>query len=214
VEFAVSLPFFMGLSVAGVETANYAAVVMQLNQITIHTADSAARMGEGTQLATKRITETHINDVFAGAIREGDSLLLDGQHAFTATNGNVSLRGNTRMWLSSVEPVDPFVSATPKYRIRWQRCMGTSNFFSPSFGTPATATNVDGIGPTGRQITAPSNGSTMFVETKYWFKPIVIGTMTRLVEREISMYAAMVVRENRDNTQIYNTEAAPVASCT
>lgn len=213
VEFAVSLPFFMGLSVAGVETANYASTVMQLNQITIHTADSAARMGEGSQLAAKRITETMINDVFAGTIREGESLLLDGQHAFTATNGTVSLRGNTRMWLSSLEPVATFVPATPKYRIRWQRCMGTSNFFSSSFGTVANSSNIDGMGPTGRQVTAPPNGSTMFVETKYWFKPIVIGTMTRLVEREIAMYAAMVVRENRDNTQIYNTESATAATC-
>ena len=33
VEFAISLPFFMGLAVAGLETANYAATTMQVNQI-------------------------------------------------------------------------------------------------------------------------------------------------------------------------------------
>jgi hypothetical protein len=214
VEFAVGLPFFMGLAVAGIETANYAAVVMQLNQLTIHTADSGARMGEGGQLSEKRISETLINDVFAGTIREGDSLLIDGQHAFTdVATGSVSLRGNAKMWMSSVEPVSPFVAGTPRYRMRWQRCMGTATFFTPTYGTPATATNVVGVGPTGRQIVAPPNGAAMFVELKYWFKPVVIGRMTKLVEREIAMYAAMVVRDNRDYTQIYNAEAATPSSC-
>jgi hypothetical protein len=212
VEFAVGLPFFLGLTVAGMETANYAAITMSLNQITIHTADSGARMGEGGQLAAKRISETLINDVFAGTIREGDSLLLDGQHAYTS-NGVVTLRGNTKLWMSSIEPVAAFDAANPRYRMRWQRCMGAGSFFTPSYGTPATITSVTGVGPVGRQIIAPPAGAAIFVETKYWFKPLVIGNMTKLVEKEIAMYAAMVVRDNRDLTQIYNSENAPISTC-
>jgi Flp pilus assembly protein TadG len=60
VELAVSLPFFIGLVVCGVETANYASVIMQLNQITIHTADSAARIGSTTPTANKTISEAQL----------------------------------------------------------------------------------------------------------------------------------------------------------
>ena len=66
VEFSLSLPFFMGLSVGGFETTYYSYVQIRLNQITINTADAAARMGEGDVLANKTIDELQINDVFAG----------------------------------------------------------------------------------------------------------------------------------------------------
>ena len=198
VEFAVSLPFFLGLTVAGIETANYASVVMQLNQITIHAADSAARMGEGSQLATKIVSESHINDVFAGAIREGDSLVLDGQHSYTDPGtGNVSLRGNAKMWLSSVEPVAAFNAGAPKYRMRWQRCLGSSAVYAPTYGKPSNTTSVDGVGPTGRQIAAPPSGAVMFVETKYYYKPLLFGDLNKIKEQTVSHYAAMVVRDNR-----------------
>ena len=76
VEFAVSLPFFMGLTVGGIEVANFASVTMQLNQIAIHTADNAARMGSTTALAAKRVAEMQVNDVFEGTLREGDRVAL------------------------------------------------------------------------------------------------------------------------------------------
>jgi hypothetical protein len=213
VEFAVGLPFFMGLTVAGVETANYATVMMQLNQITIHTADSAARMGEATMLSTRQVREVHINDVFAGSMREGASLELNGSHAYVPPSGPGVIRGNARFFLSSVEEVSPFVSATPRYRMRWQRCSGAGTHFTATYGTPANKTSEVGIGPTGRQITAPPGGAVMFVETKYAFRPMVIGNLTRMVSHTIHLTASMVVRENRDYTQVYNPEAVAVAAC-
>jgi hypothetical protein len=210
VEFAVGLPFFLGLTVGGIETANYAKTVMQLNQLTIHTADSGARMGEGVSPTGKEVSERQINDVFAGTAREGDSLLVKGEYAHTLANGNIELRGHAKIWMSSIEPI---AGQNGRYRMAWQKCMGTSLLFTPTYGTPATNMNVAGIGPTNRQVIAPPGGAVMFVETKYWFKPLVIGRMSKLVEREIALYAAMVVRDSRDYTQIYNRENVAPSNC-
>ena len=215
VEFAVSLPFFVGLTVMGIESANYASVTMQLNQLTLHTADGAARMGEGSQLAARQIKEIHINDVFSGTAREGENLLLDGKHAYTDPNdGTVSLRGNAKIIISSVEPVASFDSDDPKYRIRWQRCMGQSDFYSSSYGDPQNTTSVDAVGPAGRQVTAPENGAVMFVETQYYFKPIIFDGISLLTERTIKQTAAMVVRDQRNYTQIFNPENVTPSTCT
>ena len=80
VEFAVSLPFFMGLAIGGIETANYAATTMQVNQIVVHVADNAARMGIDNLVGKRRVEEGNINDVFTGARHEGRGLTLDGFH--------------------------------------------------------------------------------------------------------------------------------------
>jgi hypothetical protein len=213
VEFAVSLPFFMGLTVGGIETANYANVVMKTNQITIHIADSAARMGEGNQLAVKTIKELHVNDVFEGARREGDALLLTGQHAYQDPgSGAISTRGNAKVWLSSVEPVNPFVAGTPRYRIRWQRCVGQATFMTPSYGTVANSTSVTAVGPTGRQIKPPTGGAIMLVELKYWYTPVVISGFSQLTNRELSQVASMVVRDQRNYRLASGEESTPLTN--
>ncbi len=214
VEFAISLPFFLGLTIGGFEMANYANVVMKVNQITIHTADSAARMGEDTVLAVKQIKEMHINDVFAGTLREGESLLLDGQHAYTdPSTQNVTLRGNALITLSSVEPVASFDPDDPKYRIRWQRCVGSGTHYQSNYGTVADSQSIDHIGPTGREIIPPEDGAIMFVETQFYYTPVILNGFTRVTDRTISKVASMVVRDRRDFTQIYNAENVQVSSC-
>ena len=220
VEFAVSLPFFIGLVVGGVETANYASVIMQLNQITLHTADGAARIGSTSLTANKTISEAQIKDVFEGSLREGDRIAVGGSHSYTdPVTGVLSIRGNTRIILSSVEQVNSFNASSPRYRIRWQRCTGTANFYTSNYGTKATATSITGIGPTGRQVTPPPGGIVMFVELQYYFKPLIVNGFSKLTDRTISQVASMVVRENRDTVGptgsdgIYNNEAVTPASC-
>ena len=216
VELAVSLPFFLGLVVGGVETANYASVIMQLNQITIHTADAAARIGTTTTSANRTISEAQINDVFEGSLREGKRINLDGNHYNTGTK---STRGNARIILSSVEEVDKFNASAPRYRIRWQRCAGSADFYESNYGTPSTATSVTGIGPVGRQASPPPGGVLMFVELQYYFKPMIVNGFSKLTDRTISQVASMVVRENRDTVGpsgsdgIYNDEKATPATC-
>jgi hypothetical protein len=214
VEFAVSLPFFMGLAIAGVETANYAATTMQVNQIIVHVADNAARMGANSLLSAKRVSEIDINDVFTGARHEGRGLTIDGFHPYLdpGTNQMVS-RGNARIFLSSVEPVNN-PNPSNKFRIRWQRCSGPGTHYEPLYGKPGTHSNVNGIGPTGRQVTAPEYGAVMFAEIHYHFRPMLDIGFSNLVEKEIVATAAMIVRDSRDTTQIYNAEGVTPSTCT
>jgi hypothetical protein len=218
VEFSLSLPFFMGLSVAGFETAYYSYVQMRLNQITINTADAAARMGEGANTDDKTIDEQQINDVFAGTIREGESILLGGEHEYIDPGtGDVDLRGNALIILSSVEPHPGFNPANPKYRIRWQRCVGQADFFTPQYGNITNSQNIDRIGPAGRQVSPPDTGAIMFVETQYYFKPLILNGFTKLGEAAITKTAAMVVRDTRDylggNEGVYPKAGSTASEC-
>ena len=220
VELAVSLPFFIGLVVGGVETANYASVIMQINQITLHTADAAARIGTTTPSANKTISETQINDVFQGSLREGTRINLGGNHDYTdPSSGAKSTRGNGRIILSSVEEVAAFDPSAPRYRIRWQRCAGSASFYISNYGTTSTATSITAIGPAGQQASPPPGGVLMFVELQYYFKPLIMNGFSTLTDRTISQVASMVVRENRDTVGptgsdgIYNDEKATVSAC-
>jgi len=220
VELAASLPFFMGLVIGGVETANYALVVMQLNQITLHTADGAARIGSGTLNANKTVSEAQIRDVFEGALREGDRIALGGSHSYTdPVTGVPSIRGNTLITLSSIEQTQPFNAQTPRYRIRWQRCGGTATFYTSNYGTRAGGPSITGIGPPGRQVVPPPGGILMFVELQYYFKPLIVNGFSNLTDRTISQISSAVVRESRDTVGptgsdgIYNNEGVTPATC-
>ena len=218
VELAMSLPLFIGLTIGGVEFTNYASLVMRLNQITLHTADGAARIGTRTDYGNRTISEAHIKDVFAGAMREGASIALGGTHSFVdPATGVQSNRGNARIILSSFEEVNPFNDSSPRYRIRWQRCAGSADFYISNYGTKASATSVTGIGPANRQVTPPPGGAIMFVELQYFFRPLIVKGFTSLTEHTVSQVASMVVREQRDFEGpvdgIYNPEEVTPATC-
>jgi Flp pilus assembly protein TadG len=214
VEFAVSLPFFMGVSVAAIEVANYSATIMQVNQIALHVADNGARMGTNSLLTAKQISEIDINDVFTGARHEGRGLVLDGFHPYTDPGTNqVVARGNARIFLSSLEPVaNP--NTTNRYKVAWQRCSGPGTHYTPIYGTVANSSSVTGMGPAGRQITAPDYGAVMFAEIHYHFQPLLAIGFSKLTERDIVATGTMVVRDSRDFSQIYNSESVTPSTCT
>lgn len=214
VEFAVSLPFFMGVSVAAIEVANYSATIMQVNQIALHVADNGARMGTNSLLTAKQISEIDINDVFTGARHEGRGLVLDGFHPYTDPGTNqVVARGNARIFLSSLEPVaNP--NTTDRYKIAWQRCSGPGTHYTATYGTVANSSSVTGMGPTGRQIKAPDFGAVMFAEIHYHFEPLIANGFSKLTDRDIVATGAMVVRDSRDFSQIYNSENVTPSNCT
>ena len=220
VELAVSLPFFLGLGIGGLELANYTSVVMQLNKITIHTADNAARIGTSTPDGVRTISEAQIKDVFAGAMRAGRSIGLEGQHSYAnPSTGNATNRGNTRIILSSVEQVNPADPSDRQYRIRWQRCAGSADFYRSNYGTTTSPPSPSGIGPTGRQVLPPAGGAIMFVETHYYYKPMIVNGFSSLTDQTISQVASMVVRETRDlvgpsgGEGIYNLEKVTPSIC-
>lgn len=198
IEVAMVLPILTTLTLAGAELTNYVTTRMRVSQIALHVADNAARMGNGSLLASKTVTETDINDVLTGA----------GMQA-----GNIDIYNRGRIILSDLEPMaNP--NTTGKYKIVWQRCRGTKTAHASGYGK-AGDNNIAGMGPAGRQFTAQDFNATMFVEVYYEYKPLIrtaLSPSTTMVET-----AAMAVRDRRDLTGgtngIYNTNNATKSTC-
>lgn len=197
IEFAYTLPILLMLSLGGAELTNFITVKMRLSQIALQIADNAARMGTGTATQAKMVSETDINDLFAGA---------------QLSSGGLDLRTNGRVILSDLEEKN---SAAPKYRVVWQRCYGLKTGYTSSYG--AVNANVNGMGETGRLVTAQSSTPTMFVEVRYDYQPIVgvefIKALGMTRSTSFKEIASMSVRDRRDMTQVYNTAGATVSSC-
>jgi hypothetical protein len=197
VEFALALPFMTAVAMGGAELTNFVTTKMRISQLALHVADNASRIGLGTILATKQISEAQINDLLTGADVQGDRL---------------NLYQNGRVILTSLEPVaNP--NPTNRYRLRWQRCRGTKVW--PSSYGAAGATNLSGIMVNGQNIIAPEDGAVMFVEISYNYQPLISRAFIPMPA--INEVAAMVVRDQRDygggNNGVYNKEGAPVSNC-
>ena len=191
-EFALTLPILLTMSLTGAELTNYITTRMRISQIALHLADNGARIGTGSQLAAKTISETDINDLFVGA---------------NLQSGELGLSARGRMIMSDLE-VD--TAHTGKYKIMWQRCSGAKTSHASTYGV-AGNDNLTGMGPTGRQATAPSSGATIFVEVYYEYSPLVKTSLSP--SSTMTEYAAMMVRDARDLTQIYNTANATISTC-
>ncbi|MEH6789700.1 TadE/TadG family type IV pilus assembly protein [Parasphingorhabdus sp.] len=195
IEFAYALPLLLGVGMYGAEVANIAMVRMRVNQISMHAADNAARIGEGALLTQKKIYESDINDLFIGAdLQAGDY---------------VDIFEHGRVIISSLERH----SDGGQY-INWQRCKGKKTHVS-SYGTAGVnspSRPVTGMGPVGARVTAPANQAVIFVEISYDYQPLIARTFTKT--RTITTRAAFNVRDRRDLSQIYNrTGSDPVSSC-
>lgn len=184
VEFAYALPIFVTLTMFGLEITNYVTTRMRLSQVALHIADHAARLGEGDPLAAKTVTEQQINDILIGASLQA---------------GDLNLLANGKIILSSLEPVSNPNAAPPndRYKIRWQRCAGSKTHAS-TYGVAGQASglNMTGMGPAGRQVKAPNDSATMFVEVYYVYQPIIAGKYAPAVD--FTEIASMTVRERRD----------------
>jgi Flp pilus assembly protein TadG len=192
-EFAFILPIFLTLCLTGAEMTNYITTKMRISQLALHLADNAARMGTGSQLSAKTISESDINDLFTGAQMQSSEL---------------DLRTNGRVILSDLE-VDP--NNAGKYKIGWRRCYGLKTSYARQYPSTSGTTNLTGIGPSGRQVTALSSNATMFVEVFYTYVPLV-GGGSLAPTTTFTEIASMAVRDRRDLTQIYNT-TYPLLNC-
>lgn len=192
-EFAAVLPVVTTLSLVGAEFTNYVTTRMRVSQVALHVADNAARMGNGSLLSSKTVTETDINDVLTGA----------GMQA-----GSIDIYDRGRIILTDLEPMaNP--NTNGKYKIVWQRCRGSKTTHLSSYGKVGD-TNLAGIGDTGRKFTAQDYNATMFVEVYYEYRPLI---RTGLFPTAMMETAAMAVRDRRDLTQIYNTNNATASNC-
>lgn len=195
-EFAFILPIFLTLALTGAEFTNYITTKMRISQLALHLADNAARMGTGSQLSAKTISETDINDLFTGAQLQ---------------SGELDLRTNGRVILTDLEE-DP--NNAGKFKIGWRRCYGLKTSYTrlyPDSPSVSATTNLPGIGPSGRRVTALSGNATMFVEVFYTYVPLV-GGGSLAPTSTFTEVASMAVRDRRDLTQIYST-TLPLINC-
>lgn len=179
IEFAFTLPIFMGLGFYGVEVSNLAITQMKMSQIALNMADNASRIGTlNATLGAKVISEQQINDVFQAAALQA---------------GSAGLYQDGRTILSSLE-----VNAQGGQTIMWQRCKGMepedSNYGAQ--GTGATGTSFPGMGPSGDTIQASTGTAVMFVELHYTYHPL-FGSMF-MEDRELYQEAAYTVRDSRE----------------
>ncbi|TPG04434.1 TadE/TadG family type IV pilus assembly protein, partial [Sphingomonas oligophenolica] len=117
-EFAFTLPILLMMSLTGAELTNYITTRMRVSQMALQLADNAARMGKGTQITAKSISELDINDLLTGAQLQ---------------SGELDLKGRGRVIISDLEPVaNP--NTTNKYKIVWQRCYGSKTAHASTYG--------------------------------------------------------------------------------
>ncbi len=194
VETAYTLPIMVTIGFGGLEIANLTLANTQMNQIALSAADNASRIASGSNLSTPQIREIDLNEVFTGAELQ---------------SGSLKLNNHGRMRLSSLQR-----NASGGQWIRWQRCYGT--YSAPArygtAGTGASGTGFPGMGPTGREVTAPTGGAVMFVEITYQYQPLLFSSV--VPNKIITADAAFLVREAVDLTQVYNpAPAVPVRNC-
>ncbi len=194
IEFAYSLTFLIPMVAYAGELANYGTTKMRISQVALHLADNGSRIGTGSLLTAKRINEAQINDLLTGAALQA---------------GGLNLYANGRVFISSLEPIaNP--NPTNKFKISWQRCRGSNSTYTSTYGV-AGATNLNGIGPAGRQAVAPDDGAVIFAQVSYRYQPIFgVGWSPPL---DIVDIAAMLVRDARDFTQVYPVAGVTPSSC-
>ena len=182
IEFALSLPLFLGLGMFGTEVAWFAVTSMNVSQISLTVADNAARMGQtGSSSSTKTIYRSDLNSIFAGAAMQGDS---------------IGIIPNGRIIVTSLETTDP---VTGMQYIHWQRCTGMKDYAS-DYGTTGKSEALDptfiGMGPAGREIRAPGGDAVMYVEVFYEYQGL-FGDMF-ISDRVIKHEAAFPIRDDRN----------------
>jgi hypothetical protein len=186
IEFAYSLPIFMGLCLTGLELANFTAAKMRVSQITMTVADNLSRAKQAVPLGLPQLREHDINDAFVGA----------GLQA-----GSMGILTNGRIIVSSLQQ-----NASGGQWIAWQRCKGVltaaSAYGVQDTGKTGTAFKGMGPGPDTDKVTAEAGSAIIFAEVSYTYQSLVAGSL--LGPRTIKKEAAFYVRDDRDMTQVYN----------
>lgn len=196
-EFALTLPTLLVMSLGGAELTNYVTVRMRMSQIALQVADNAARMGTSVANGAKQVSEVDINDVFTGAQIE---------------SGGLDVGTNGRIILSDLEAS---ASGSSTNKINWQRCYGSQTHAS-TYGTVASGPLTGpGMGPTGNQVTPLNQQATMFVEVYYVYKPMVMPAWAPSLS--MSEIASMAVRDSRDltggNNGVYPVQGVTASTC-
>ncbi|MDB5712728.1 MAG: pilus assembly protein [Sphingomonadales bacterium] len=150
VEFALIAPFLIVLIFTGLELAHYAIAKLRIAQLSRLAADVTGRYQPALSL-------TNVDDVITGIKLAGASIGF-AQHGRIVISGLQQNAGANGQW------------------INWQRCAG-AKVYNSSWGTDDqgyATTTIQGMGPTGNQIAAPTTGIyIIFVEIAYDYQPLL-----------------------------------------
>ncbi len=215
VEFAYATPVLLILITGGAELANYSITSMRLSALALQVADNASRIGEGDPMAAKKVSEAQVNDLLQGALAQGGNLNISGNYSEKQASGSSVTKNKARIVISSLEP-DPDVSHPDRNYIHWQRCYGQAIDYAPRYGRQGDS-NLTGMGPTGRQVYAPPGSAVIFVEIHYRYEPLFPvlrpGMFGAMNYGDMNTVAAMMVRDDRDMSQLYNSEMVTPSTC-
>ncbi|WJY18182.1 pilus assembly protein [Alteriqipengyuania flavescens] len=185
-EMALVTPFLLGFSLFAIESTFLTIMHMRINQVAIHIADNASRIGDVSTLEDRKIYEADINDLLLGAHLQAGA--------------DVDLYEHGRVILSSLETKPD----TGKQWLHWQRCKG-KKVHASSYGKEGdTGGSFQGMGPKGNKVVAQPDDAVMFVEVVYEYQPLFSDMFVQ--NAEISAYSAFTVRADRDLTQIYQQD--------
>ncbi|WP_229664519.1 TadE/TadG family type IV pilus assembly protein [Sphingomonas metalli] len=210
-EFAFTLPLVLTVGGWGTELAWLAITNLRISQLALNLADTASRVGASGSNGVTQLREADINDTFTG---------------IRLSSGTMALGANGRVILSSLENTKQSYDTDYTQRIHWQRCFGmkSGTGYDSSYGTAPPAAGTDatqanagtttttGMGDAGFKVMAPQNSSVMFVEINYRFQPL-FGSLF-VAPRIIHYSASLLVRDNRDFTQVYNPTDSAVTRST
>ena len=159
-------------------------------------ADNASRIGDTSNLESRKIYENDINDLLEGAAIQ---------------SGSLDFFNHGRAIVSSLE-----VNAEDEQYIHWQRCRGTKTWAS-HYGEEGHVLPISspGMGPAGAEVQALPDGAVIFVELAYDYEPLIDVPFAR--GQQITSVASFMVRDKRDLSRIYQRDPAspdPVADCT
>lgn len=184
-EFAFVLPILLTMGLYGAEIARMAMTRTQISQIALSIADNASRLGQTDNSGvTPTITETDVDAILDGAIRQG---------------GTIDLEENGRIILSSLEYDD----YSNRQYIHWQRCRGDAEVES-AYGDDGsknglTGARINGMGSGSSKATASLGSAVMFVEIEYTYTALFenpFGSGDRTMRSE----AAFLIRDDRNLT--------------
>jgi len=183
IEFALAAPVILFVGLGGVEIGNYVTANLRISQIAMAVADNAGRVRTS-------IDEADVTEIMIGAMKMGEPLSL-------ASRGRIILSDlEQRTSTTGMGGKGPVSASNPNgYRqwFRWQRCAGAlaapSSIGGPmndagapitnlddktndDHGAVETASTIDGVGTSGRQIAAAGGTAVMVVEVVYDYQPV------------------------------------------
>ena len=189
-EFAVVTPVFLSLGMVGFEVANLAVTKTRVSQIALSVADNASRLGQTNNTAlSPTVSENEVNAVLRGAEEQGKS---------------ISFAENGRVILSSLE----YDGVMDRQFIHWQRCYGDkdaeSAYGNDSDKNGKNGPRLNGMGETGREVTAPPGEAVMFVEVYYDYPAVFSNALTRDIT--LREEAAFIIRDDRTLTPEFDPD--------